>query len=291
LNKQRNRDFMKGQYFSFDAIVAAVIMVLAFTTLLTYWFGVQAVTASQTTSLYPTALSVSDLLFTPGSPVNWQDYDYQLQGPSYVNQFQVGLSDNYTSELNESKVLALQYWTNTSKQTNDYYGQIGSLLHVSGANLNYYIVIQPTNPGGANGNGMDSAKVPQPLENYTIGMNFFGFQTDEVAVANRGAVLSRTDGTMVPVSVRVYIWRNTGQYSCGSMNCTSGDTCIEWKDGRFSCMDDGDFNSIYYQSPSCTPSSGFPLFCSSFQVGNGVYSGPYTGTWGYCSTKAYGCPT
>ena len=34
---------MKGQYFSFDAVIATVIMVLAFSSLVAYWYGAQAV--------------------------------------------------------------------------------------------------------------------------------------------------------------------------------------------------------------------------------------------------------
>ena len=41
---------MKGQYFSFDAIIATVIMVLAFSSLVAYWYGAQAVDESRTYS-------------------------------------------------------------------------------------------------------------------------------------------------------------------------------------------------------------------------------------------------
>lgn len=59
---------MKGQYFSFDAIIASVIFVLALVALLSYWHSVQAFLNYQNDPVSLEAIRVSDLLFVPPSP-------------------------------------------------------------------------------------------------------------------------------------------------------------------------------------------------------------------------------
>jgi hypothetical protein len=59
---------MKGQYFSFDAIIAAVIFVLAIVALLSYWHSIKSFLDYQNDPLSKDAIRVSNLLFTPPSP-------------------------------------------------------------------------------------------------------------------------------------------------------------------------------------------------------------------------------
>jgi hypothetical protein len=59
---------MKGQYFSFDAIIASVIFVLALVALLSYWHSVRSFLEYQNDPLSKEAIRVSNLLFIPGSP-------------------------------------------------------------------------------------------------------------------------------------------------------------------------------------------------------------------------------
>lgn len=59
---------MKGQYFSFDAIVAAVIFVLALVALLSYWHSVRSFLDYQNDPLSKESIKVSNLLFTPPAP-------------------------------------------------------------------------------------------------------------------------------------------------------------------------------------------------------------------------------
>lgn len=61
---------MKGQYFSFDAIVAAVIFVLALVALLSYWHSVRSFLDYQNDPLSKESIRVSNLLFMPPSPSN-----------------------------------------------------------------------------------------------------------------------------------------------------------------------------------------------------------------------------
>lgn len=59
---------MKGQYFSFDAIIASVIFVLALVALLSYWQSVKSFLDYQNEGLSKEAVRVSNLLFTPPTP-------------------------------------------------------------------------------------------------------------------------------------------------------------------------------------------------------------------------------
>src|SRR4030095_11187340 len=59
---------MKGQYFSFDAIIGAVIFVLALVALLSYWHSIRSFLDYQNDPLSKDVIRVSNLLFTPASP-------------------------------------------------------------------------------------------------------------------------------------------------------------------------------------------------------------------------------
>ena len=61
-------DFMKGQYFSFDAIIAAVIFMMALVALLSYWYSVRSSLEYQDDQLSRESIRLSNLLFTPPSP-------------------------------------------------------------------------------------------------------------------------------------------------------------------------------------------------------------------------------
>ena len=59
---------MKGQYFSFDAIIASVIFVLALVALLSYWHSVRSFLDFQNDALSKDAVKLSNTLFMPASP-------------------------------------------------------------------------------------------------------------------------------------------------------------------------------------------------------------------------------
>ncbi len=59
--------FFKGQYFSFDAIMASVIFVLALVALLSYWHSVKSFLDYQNDDLSKEAIRISNLLFAPSS--------------------------------------------------------------------------------------------------------------------------------------------------------------------------------------------------------------------------------
>jgi hypothetical protein len=60
----------KGQYFSFDAIVASVIFLLAVVALLSYWYSIKTYLDFQSEDLSKEAIRVSNVLFSPPSPSN-----------------------------------------------------------------------------------------------------------------------------------------------------------------------------------------------------------------------------
>jgi len=57
--------YRRGQYFSFDAIIASVIFVLTLVMLLSYWHSVRTYLDYQANDLNKEATRLSNLLFTP----------------------------------------------------------------------------------------------------------------------------------------------------------------------------------------------------------------------------------
>ena len=60
---------MKGQYFSFDAIIASVIFVLALVALLSSWHSVRSFLDYQNDQLSKDVVRISNMLFTPPEPL------------------------------------------------------------------------------------------------------------------------------------------------------------------------------------------------------------------------------
>ncbi len=65
------RNTKKGQYFSFDAIMASVIFILALTLLSSHWFSLRAQIDDRSDYLQTEAFRISDALLGPGDPPNW----------------------------------------------------------------------------------------------------------------------------------------------------------------------------------------------------------------------------
>ena len=173
---------MKGQYFSFDAVVASVIMVIAVTSLVAYWFGVQSVAESRSSDMYADSLRIAESLLSPGSPSNWTAGDLG-------SMQQIGLEENSSGELNESKITALENWAyypNSTTSPPSNYTAVGNIMRATG---DYYIWIQQTD------GSINYSIGRQPLSNAT-----------EVVIAHRGAVLDNGSAT-IPVRITVYLWR------------------------------------------------------------------------------------
>ena len=107
------KQYLKGQYFSFDAIVAAVIIVMAFSALLTYWYSLQYVTESRSYDLRVEGMRMAESLLSPGSPANWEE-SLSMQGTQPISSIrQIGLTNGFSNELSADKINKLFVLANT----------------------------------------------------------------------------------------------------------------------------------------------------------------------------------
>ncbi len=60
--------YKKGQYFSFDAIIASVIFIMAIVLLLSYWHSVKVFLDYQTSDVAKETMRIASLLFVPAFP-------------------------------------------------------------------------------------------------------------------------------------------------------------------------------------------------------------------------------
>ena len=85
----------KGQFFSYDAIVAGLMFTVLLTVLYVYWSSLRATVFTQIDDMFRTAIGVSNLLLTTGNPTDWSE----------SNVMQVGLTTRINSlELDTNKV-------------------------------------------------------------------------------------------------------------------------------------------------------------------------------------------
>ncbi|MEM4554900.1 MAG: hypothetical protein QXT25_03565 [Candidatus Anstonellaceae archaeon] len=169
---------MKAQYFSFDAIVAAVIVIIAMTVFASYWFGTQSIAESKNNPLYADALRVAESLMSPGSPSNWTLY---VSGPNFNQIRQIGFAkDFFMQEFDKDKIEKFEAIVSTEAG----YIAAGKLLRTT---TDYFIVVEQTdNPAGFS---------------YYFGKSIPS-NASEVVVAHQGAVLEGK-----PVRLQVYLWR------------------------------------------------------------------------------------
>jgi hypothetical protein len=69
---------MKGQYFSFDAVIGASIFILTLVAIMSYWYGVSSSIEQQQSSLAKEAIRVADIIYSPtevpyGITMGWDD--------------------------------------------------------------------------------------------------------------------------------------------------------------------------------------------------------------------------
>ena len=165
---------MEGQYFSFDAVIATVIMVVAITSLAAYWLGVQSVVESRNNPLYADALRIAESLVSPGSPANW------TQESNLDNVRQIGLTTDFSGELSRSKILSFDDLVQHQMKYND-------TRRLMRAPSEYFVQLEQTdNPQG---------------EYFEIGARPPTNAT-EVAIAHRGALLEGK-----PMRITLYLWR------------------------------------------------------------------------------------
>ena len=76
----------RGQYFSFDAIIASLIFILTIVSLLSYWYSVHSQLDYQNYEMMKEAVRVSDLAMTPGTWKSWQPGPFPSTCDGLVDQ-------------------------------------------------------------------------------------------------------------------------------------------------------------------------------------------------------------
>lgn len=109
-----NTRFRKGQFFSYDAIMGAVIFIFAIGLLLLYWYGARASISPEHEDLQREAIRISDVLLSTGSP-GWETY---VANPVQWGQItQLGLVNTSlpnSNKLDQYKLQAMMAFTGTS---------------------------------------------------------------------------------------------------------------------------------------------------------------------------------
>ena len=96
----------KGQFFSYDAIVAGLMFTILLTILYIYWSSLRSTMFTQIDDMFRTSIAVSNLLLTTGNPTNWNTDDVK----------QIGITTGPNSlELNFNKVANFKFMTLTDQ--------------------------------------------------------------------------------------------------------------------------------------------------------------------------------
>ncbi len=111
---------MKGQYFSFDAVIAAVIFIMAFTTILAYWQAIKYDLESKDDLLNKEALSISNSILK-----------LKLHMKNYtVNRGDIDNISNLDEYFKSGYNIYLEFYEN------------GNLVHVYGTKGKYNVKIR-----------------------------------------------------------------------------------------------------------------------------------------------------
>ncbi len=175
----------KGQYFSFDAIVSAVIFVLALALLSNQWYTVNAIQSEMDDELHSEALRISDALMTPGSPLDWQN--------EFENALQIGVAEDYSSNsLDFDKVDEFnQTVMNPEGVDLSEYNETKNKFNIP----TYEFFIRIVNTEG-NGNAVGR------IYNYSIGRDPFEYGSNHTSIVHRAATLEDEF-----VNMKVIVWR------------------------------------------------------------------------------------
>lgn len=102
--------YLKGQYFSFDAIVGGIIFILTAMALFSYWNGVSSSLDQNHDLLAREAFRISEMLFTPLDPglsVGWRDahLNYSIiDGCQWAKSPQEAFGSGYLTTLTFGEV-------------------------------------------------------------------------------------------------------------------------------------------------------------------------------------------
>ncbi|GEM_PF-4541370 len=208
---------MKGQYFSFDAIVASVIFMLGMTLLLGQWFSVKQSTDLTNDYLQEDAFRASDILLSSGVPNDWHDPPSKLEGLSGVRKVGLGMSPSGSQALNQSLINDIEInWANPDLWDfggipTQFYNSFRTMLGV-GSHIYIYIRSAETDP--------IPCWVGPPPYYCPVQSSYFGFvygygpnamyATEFVHVRRIVAFEDKAHaGRMMPGAMDLYIYKNT----------------------------------------------------------------------------------
>lgn len=191
-------DMKKGQYFSFDAIVASVIFILAITLLSGHWYSLRAQIDDRSDYLYSEAFRISDTLLGPGDPLRPLPW---YMDPLHATRAGLAVNGSLPVELDNTTLTDIAYYLNPS---NRQYNDSKVLL---GTGAEYWVEINTTyarqdfSRGGPQGVW---------IGNYTFGQRMVN--PTEVAHVSREIVVQtvNTPGQIhyFPGTLTVYVWSN-----------------------------------------------------------------------------------
>jgi len=148
-------------------------MVLAFSSLIAYWYGAQSVVESRVYSRLSDAERIAETLLSPGSPSDWETPGH------YMDEVrQLGIATRFGNEISPDKLGSFK------AMATGYYDETGNLLRAGG---DYYILIEQTDDSGG---VLEEVGKPYPSD------------AQYVAIATRGVTY---DGH--PCRMRVFLWK------------------------------------------------------------------------------------
>ncbi len=116
----------KGQFFSYDAIAAGAIFVLALSLLMTYWLSTSGGTGADYSR---ESFRIAETLLTPGSPADWESGAPKIIGivekpnskeisPEKLSKFREIAGEDYEA-LKPILVVETEYWIEFSGENID----------------------------------------------------------------------------------------------------------------------------------------------------------------------------
>jgi len=121
----------RGQFFSYDAMVAGLMFAILLTILYVYWSSLRATVFTQIDDMFRTALDVSNVVLATGNPANWSIADVK----------QLGLASKLNSlELDSNKVTNFQFMARPEQNYDIVRSKIGA------APYQFYITIDSIPP-------------------------------------------------------------------------------------------------------------------------------------------------
>ncbi|MFA5382150.1 MAG: hypothetical protein WC356_03220 [Candidatus Micrarchaeia archaeon] len=193
-----NKNTRKGQYFSFDIIIAVILFIITISLIFSYWFSIREIIKTNDSETYRTAIRISDVLVSKGNP-EWDGLE------SWVNRLNINPDDimvagfAYDSNspvLKEEIIWGLEDFVGNAEDGSLHVNSYNTLKSVlrTGYNVNIKVFLEGDYAGG----------VGTPT--YDIGLNNYTNTNETVASYTRVIVLNNTYGNLVRGNLQVNLW-------------------------------------------------------------------------------------